>query len=89
MTDHNFVLKVPRLITRDQYRLLGGRYCNINGKPAVHLRFVDNESDRQVSLFQTKMVEELDDLDASTLRVDDLSIEHWEEDDRFYILARS
>ncbi len=87
MDELPFELTLPEAANLQQFSLVGGRYCSINGQLAVHLRFVDRDSSRQYSLFQTALAPQLKRLDLADAEIDGMSVRLWSEDRNFYVQA--
>lgn len=84
----DFTLVDPNPLKSQGYRLLGGRYCSIQGHLAAQLS-MESPTGVPVTLYQTPLVDELTDLSATDLRARGLRIELWHEEGVFLGLARA
>ncbi len=71
----------------ERFDLLGARYCTINGELAAHVKFVDRETDKQVSLFMTRAVDGLRTIDDARDRINGVNVKLWNESGLFYAMA--
>jgi len=67
--------------------VVGSRYCSLAGKLAAHVRFVDKETGKPVSLFVTGMVDELRVLQGQSSELQGVEVELWREGGLFFALA--
>ena len=86
MSQLPFKVQLPEKFSR-QYSVLGARYCTINGELAAHVKFIDRETDKQVSLFMTRSVDDLQDINAASEQVDGVNVTLWNESGLFYAMA--
>lgn len=84
----DFALVRSEELERRGLKLLGGRYCSIQGHLAAQLKLATSSGDT-VTLYQTASVNELRDLPATELRSRGLQIELWQEEGIFLGLARA
>lgn len=70
-----------------QYTVLGARYCTINGELAAHVKFIDRETDKQISLFMTRSVDDVKKINATSKQVDGVKVSLWNESGLFYAMA--
>ncbi len=70
-----------------EYELLGARYCTLNGELAAHVKFLNQRSDKQVSLFMTRAVEDLKKIKTTTDNIDGVNVTLWNESGLFYAMA--
>jgi peptide methionine sulfoxide reductase MsrA len=81
-----FKVQLPTAFNK-QYRVLGARYCTINGELAAHVKFIDRDTDEQVSLFMTRSVDDLQKINATSEQVDGVKVSLWNESGLFYAMA--
>lgn len=86
MNKLDFPLLLPESV-RQQFQLLGGRYCTLNGNLAAHIRFNAADDDGEVSLFMTQNRKELLALANQSEDIDGVNISTWVADGMFYVLA--
>lgn len=86
MTQLPFEVALPAEFD-DNYQLLGARYCTINGELAAHVKFLDSSSDKQVSLFMTRSVDDLQKIRNTKDSVDGVNVTLWNESGLFYAMA--
>lgn len=70
-----------------QYSVVGARYCTINGELAAHVKFIDRDTDKQISLFMTRAVDDLQKINATSEQVDGVNVSLWNESGLFYAMA--
>jgi len=87
MDELPFTLQLPVSVDLQTFRLVGGRYCSINGQLAAHLRFKNPDSGRHFSLFQTALAPPLERLDLSSENIDGMAVRLWNEKLNFYVQA--
>jgi hypothetical protein len=86
-----FVVSMPGHLD-EKFALLGARYCSMRGNLAAHLKLVDRETDKQVSLFMTPMVDEFKRISAErqgVQGVQGVDVRLWHESGMFYALAEA
>ncbi|MFT6877232.1 MAG: peptide methionine sulfoxide reductase MsrA [Granulosicoccus sp.] len=81
-----FKVKLPTEFNK-QYSVLGARYCTISGELAAHVKFIDHETDKQVSLFMTRSVDDLQKINATREQVNGVNVSLWNESGLFYAMA--
>lgn len=86
MSQLPFKVRLPAEFGR-QYNVVGARYCTINGELAAHVKFIDPESDKQISLFMTRSVDELKRVNVAKEQVAGVSVSLWNESGLFYAMA--
>lgn len=86
MSQLPFKVQLPAEFNR-QYSVLGARYCTINGELAVHVKFIDRETDQQISLFMARSVDDLQEINATSEQVDGVNVSLWNESGLFYAMA--
>ena len=86
MSQLPFSVQLPSQFNK-QYSVLGARYCTINGELAAHVKFIDRETDKQISLFMTRSVEDLQKINTTTEQVDGVNVSLWNESGLFYAMA--
>ena len=69
-------------------QLVGGRYCSIQGHLAAQLSLRDHDGN-PLTLYQTLLAEDLEDLTGEEIKTQGLHIELWGEDGVFLGLART
>lgn len=72
---------------RAQFKVIGARYCTINGELAAHVKFVDVETNKQMSLFMTRSVEGLKTIDNTLDQINGVNVFLWNESGLFYAMA--
>jgi hypothetical protein len=87
MSQLPFKVQLPTEFNR-QYSVLGARYCTINGELAAHVKFIDRETDQQISLFMARSVDDLQEINATSEQVDGVNVSLWNESGLFYAMAR-
>lgn len=90
MAELDFSLRAPRRddVTGGELRMLGGRYCSIQGRLAAQIKLED-EHGRVLTLYQTSLGEHFDGLPELQRELDGIQIRVWREDDLLFALARS
>ena len=83
----DFSLIEPHRAGVDGLRLLGARYCSIQGQLVAQLRLETGDG-QHVTLFQTASAGDLQRLEETQLRAGGLAIELWREDGVFLGMAR-
>jgi anti-sigma factor RsiW len=73
-------------LTRN-YRLVGGRYCSIQGQLAAQLKVEDKMSGEWLTLYIAPLNDELQRLSSSDQTHSGVYIRLWQEDERFFALA--
>jgi anti-sigma factor RsiW len=71
------------------YRLVGGRYCSIQGVPAAQLRVQDIRSGKECTLYAVKAAENLRDVIATVATMDAIRVEIWRQDNVLFGLAET
>jgi len=71
----------------EAYRLMGGRYCSIQGVPAAQLRVQDVRSGKECTLYAVKAAGELRDVIATVDSMDGVRVEIWRQDNVLFGLA--
>lgn len=70
------------------YTLLGGRYCSIHGGLAVQLKAREKASGEFVTLYVTKLTDQLEEITPLDAEFDGVRIQLWKEDNRVLALAK-
>ena len=79
----------PRLSVRVvELRLLGARYGSIGGRLAAQL-YLEDDDGEAVTLVQTALVAELEEIEWAELRAGGLRVDLWKEDGVFLAMART
>lgn len=86
MSQLQFAVALPASFD-EQFSVLGARYCTINGELAAHVKLLDKKTDKQVSLFMTRSVENLQNIGDKQERIDGVNVKLWNESGLFYALA--
>jgi anti-sigma factor RsiW len=71
----------------EAYRLVGGRYCSIQGVPAAQLRVQDIRSGQECTLYAVKAVGTLQDVNSTIDHMDGVRVEVWRQDNVLFVLA--
>jgi len=69
------------------YRLIGGRYCSIQGRLAAQLKVEDTNSGEIATLYITPVTERLIGISDQQVVHDNVNIKLWKADNFFYGLA--
>jgi anti-sigma factor RsiW len=72
---------------RETYRLMGGRYCSIQGEPAAQLRVQDIRSGKECTLYAVKAAGKLQGITADVDSMDGIRVEVWRQDNVLFALA--
>jgi len=88
MVELDFPLRSPRDVADGELRMLGGRYCSIQGRLAAQIKLED-EDGRIRTLYQTSFDEHFDGLPDLERELDGIRIRVWREDDLLFALAGS
>lgn len=86
MTQLQFTVALPSEFD-EQYAVLGARYCTINGELAAHVKFMNKETKKQMSLFMTRSAKGLQNVDDTTKQIDGVNVKLWRETGLFYAVA--
>jgi peptide methionine sulfoxide reductase MsrA len=81
-----FKVQLPTAFNK-QVSVLGARYCTINGELAAYVKFIDRDTDEQISLFMTRSVDDLQKINATSEQVDGVKVSLWNESGLFYAMA--
>ena len=88
MDELNFVVRRPARLPGESFRLVGGRYCSIQGRLAAQIKLED-ERGRALTLYQTRFVRDFEGVDGVKQSWEGgLSVELWREDGMLQGLAR-
>jgi anti-sigma factor RsiW len=71
----------------ETYRLMGGRYCSIQGVPAAQLRVQDIRSGKECTLYAVKAAGKLQDVASTADSMDGVRVEVWRQDNVLFALA--
>jgi anti-sigma factor RsiW len=71
----------------EAYRLVGGRYCSVQGAPAAQLRVQDIRSGKECTLYAVKAVGTLQGVNATIDHIDGVRVEVWRQDNVLFMLA--
>ncbi len=71
----------------ENYTLVGGRYCSIHGGLAAQLKVRDKISGELLTLYVTKLTDELEGITPLNAEFDGVQIRLWKENGRFFALA--
>ena len=83
----DFIIKPPDQLKNSGYRLLGSRYCSIQGNIAAQVKLVDPKGE-PMTLYVTQLNDELASLQNQSQSHESLLISNWHENGLFYSLAR-
>ncbi|GEM_PF-1590909 len=86
MSKLDFSLLRPKQIETQGFRVLGGRYCSIQGNLAAQIRLAD-ETGRIHTLYQSALTEDLKKLQTGDLEQDGLKLTLWREGGLLFGLA--
>lgn len=67
--------------------VVGSRYCSLAGKLAAHVRFLDRETGKPMSLFVTGMIDDLEAMQPQNSELRGVEVELWREGGLFFALA--
>ena len=84
----DFTLHPPSLPGARGLRIVGGRYCSIQGQLAAQIKLED-DAGRMVTLYETRFVREFAGLSEGDLDLQGLRIRIWRDGDLLLGLARS
>jgi anti-sigma factor RsiW len=73
----------------ETYRLIGGRYCSIQGVPAAQLRVQDIRSGKECTLYAVKAAGNLREVTATVATMDAIRVEIWRQDNVLFGLAKT
>jgi anti-sigma factor RsiW len=71
----------------ETYRLMGGRYCSIQGVPAAQLRVQDIRSGKECTLYAVKAAGKLQHVTPTVDSMDGIRVEVWRQDNVLFALA--
>ncbi len=86
MTKLDFPLVVPHRL-EDNYELIGGRYCSIQGNLAAQLKVKSAATGRIDTLYIVPLTRDLYKISAQTFIHNGINITLWHTDELFYALA--
>lgn len=84
-----FKPELPSSLSIDESRLIGARYCTVNGKIAAHVKLRGINQANDASLFMAKANTELDNFRKSSAILHNVSVNTWQENGIFYVLAET
>ena len=84
----DFVPYIAKRVEALDYQMTGGRYCSIQGQLAAQVRLI-GEQEKDITLYQTQLNEELATLQESEYVVDGVNVQLWFENGRLFGLAKS
>ncbi len=84
----DFVPYIAQRVEVLDYLMTGGRYCSIQGQLAAQVRLV-GEQEKDITLYQTQLNEELATLQESEYVVDGVNVQLWLENGRLFGLAKT
>jgi len=87
--DLPFDIKLPVNSLFKDLKLVGGRYCTINGNIAAHLKLTNPDSLEQYSLFLTPNKKSLHIVESDVVDIAGVDVKLWQENDVVYALASS
>jgi anti-sigma factor RsiW len=71
----------------ETYRLMGGRYCSIQGVPAAQLRVREIRSGKECTLYAVKAAGKLQDVASTVDSMEGIRVEVWRQDNVLFALA--
>jgi len=83
-----FELSLPARV-RKQYHVQGARYCSLSGQLAAHVKLIDRETNKSISVFMTRAADELDVINNSSAAIDGVNVNIWRESGLLYALVGS
>ncbi len=86
MSQLQFKVALPSGLT-DQLNVIGASYCTVDGELAAHVKFVDKDTNEQVSLFITRSGDELRSMGPTPEKIKGVNIKLWAETGLFYAMA--
>jgi hypothetical protein len=76
----DFKLVNSRKIQRDNLQLIGGRYCNINGKIAAQMQLRHNKTQTIYTFYQANVEKDfIDNLSNDEMAIDGVKVKLWRE----------
>ena len=84
----DFVLTAPARLRESKLRLVGARYCSIQGHLAAQIKLKDDQG-HEYTLYQTHLPSPTVAFSASDYMVDGVRIQEWQEAGLFFALATS
>lgn len=84
----DFVLTTPARLRESKLRLVGARYCSIQGHLAAQIKLKDDQG-HEYTLYQTHLPSPTATFSASDYMVDGVRIQEWQEAGLFFALATS
>lgn len=69
------------------YSVVGARYCTLSGQLAAHVKLINLNTDRPISLFMTRAVAEFDSIQPTREGIDGVPVRLWSEEGLFYAMA--
>ncbi|MBX2885852.1 MAG: hypothetical protein KTR32_38200 [Granulosicoccus sp.] len=82
----DFPIVLPESM-RQQFQIVGARYCTLNGNLAAHIKLRNGDVENAVSLFMTQNRKDLKGLADQTEDIDGVNVSSWTADGMFYVLA--
>jgi len=89
LRDLPFEIKLPTTGFFKDLKLVGGRYCTINGNMAAHLKLSSPDNSEQYSLFLTPYKENLKVRESAVVDISGVDVKLWQENNVVYALAGS
>lgn len=86
MSQLQFKVALPSRFA-DQFNVIGSRYCTINGELAAHVKFVNKDTNEQISLFIAPSGEGLRTMDSTHEQINGVNVKLWVETGLFYAMA--
>ncbi len=86
MSELKFQMALPSDLD-EKLNVLGARYCTINGELAAHIKFLNLETNRTVSLFMTQSAKSVQTINTTTDNVNGVAVKLWNESGLFYAMA--
>ena len=88
MSKLDFSLVLPQRFQDGRHRLIGGRYCSIQGQIAAQLRLADAHG-YACTLYEVRPVDALASVSEGRFEIDGCEVELWKENGLLMVLARA
>ncbi|MAG30112.1 MAG: hypothetical protein CL908_04360 [Deltaproteobacteria bacterium] len=88
MDELDFSMRSPQRIGGGEFRILGGRYCSLQGRPAAQIKLED-EAGQVLTLYQTHFSDSFEGLFEQRRELGGIQIRIWREGDLLFGLAGS
>jgi hypothetical protein len=75
-----FKLVSSAKIDSKDWKLIGGRYCNINGKIAAQLKVHNAKTDSEYTFYQAKLsTDDIENITDNEINIDGVKVKLWRE----------